>query len=55
MMVNMRKQVLCSFLLLDFTDENSPQIHVHSWQLDKIGGKPLPKDEVFSLSDFDIN
>jgi len=42
------------FLLWDFTDENAPQIHVRTWQPDKIGGKRLPKDEVFSLSDFDI-
>ncbi len=42
------------FLLWDFTDENAPQIHVRTWQPDKINGKPLPKDEVFSLSDFDI-
>lgn len=43
------------FLLWDFTNEDAPQIHVRTWQPDKIGGKPLPKDEVFSLSDFDIN
>ena len=42
------------FLLWDFTNENAPQIHVRTWQPDKIGGQPLPKDEVFSLSDFDI-
>ena len=42
------------FLLWDFTNENAPQIHVRTWQPDKVGGKPLPKDEVFSLSDFDI-
>ena len=42
------------FLLWDFTNENAPQIHVRTWQPDKIGGEPLPKDEVFSLSDFDI-
>lgn len=42
------------FLLWDFTDENAPQIHVRTWQPDKIGGKPLPKDEVFTLDDFDI-
>ena len=42
------------FLLWDFTNENAPQIHVRTWQPDKIGGKPLPKDEVFSLSDFNI-
>jgi hypothetical protein len=42
------------FLLWDFTNESAPQIHVRTWQPDKIGGKPLPKDEVFSLSAFDI-
>ena len=42
------------FLLWDFTNESAPQIHVRTWQPDKIGGNPLPKDEVFSLSDFDI-
>ena len=42
------------FLLWDFTNESAPQIHVRTWQPDMIGGKPLPKDEVFSLSDFDI-
>ena len=42
------------FLLWDFTNENAPQIHVRTWPPDKIGGKALPKDEVFSLSDFDI-
>ena len=42
------------FLLWDFTNEDAPQIHVRTWQPDKIGGQPLPKDEVFSLSDFDI-
>jgi hypothetical protein len=42
------------FLLWDFTNENAPQIHVRTWQPDKIGGKALPKDEVFSLSDFNI-
>lgn len=42
------------FLLWDFRDENAPQIHVRTWQPDKMGGKDLPKDEMFSLSDFDI-
>jgi hypothetical protein len=42
------------FLLWDFTNESAPQIHVRTWQPDKIGGKPLPKDEVFTLDDFDI-
>lgn len=42
------------FLLWDFTNEKVPQIHVRTWQPDKIGGKALPKDEIFNLSDFDI-
>lgn len=42
------------FLLWDFTDESHPQIHVRTWQPDKYNGKALPKDEIFSLSDFDI-
>ena len=42
------------FLLWDFTNENAPQIHVRTWQPDKINGKNLPKDEIFNLSDFDI-
>ena len=43
----------CFFYYGDF-NKDAPQIHVRTWQPDKIGGKPLPKDEVFSLSDFDI-
>lgn len=42
------------FLLWDFTDEAHPQIHVRTWQPDKVNGKKISKDEVFSLSDFDI-
>lgn len=42
------------FLLWDFRNESAPQIHVRTWQPDRINGGKLPKDEVFSLSDFDI-
>ena len=42
------------FLLWDFSNESAPQIHVRTWQPDRINGGKLPKDEVFSLSDFDI-
>lgn len=42
------------FLLWDFRNEYAPQIHVRTWQPDKIGGHSLPRDEVFNLSDFDI-
>ena len=40
------------FMLWDFRDEKAPQIHVRTWQPEKIGGKPFPKDEIFSLRDF---
>jgi hypothetical protein len=47
------------FLLWDFRDEAHPQIHVRTWQPDayNVDGKGttrIPKDEIFSLSDFDI-
>ena len=47
------------FLLWDFRDENQPKIHVRTWQPDAYnsdgkGSKRIPKDEIFSLSDFDI-
>ena len=42
------------FQLWDFTDENVPQIHIWTWQPAVINGKPFPKNEVFSLKDFDI-
>lgn len=42
------------FLLWDFRNEDAPEIHVRTWQPDKYNGKALSRDEVFSLSDFDI-
>lgn len=47
------------FLLWDFRNEYAPQIHVRTWQPDAYntdgkGTKRIPKDEIFSLSDFDI-
>lgn len=42
------------FLLWDFRNEDAPQIHVRTWQPDRINGGKIPKDEIFSLSDFDI-
>lgn len=47
------------FLLWDFRDEEHPQIHVRTWQPDAYnsngkGTQRIPKDEIFSLSDFDI-
>jgi hypothetical protein len=43
------------FLLWDFTNPDAPQIHVRTWQPDKIDvNTPLPEDEIFSIDDFDI-
>ena len=42
------------FLLWDFRDESMPQIHVRTWQPDKLNGERLPEDDIFTLSDFDI-
>ena len=42
------------FLLWDFRNEEMPQIHVRTWQPDKLNGDRLPEDDIFSLSDFDI-
>lgn len=42
------------FLLWDFTNPDAPQIHVRTWQPDKIGDVAMPEDEIFSVDDFDI-
>ena len=42
------------FLLWNFTNEYAPEITVRTWQPDKIAGRELARDEIFSLSDFDI-
>lgn len=47
------------FLLWDFRDEEHPQIHVRTWQPDAYNkdgrsAQRISKDEIFSLSDFDI-
>lgn len=47
------------FLLWDFRDEAHPLIHVRTWQPDAYnpdgkGVQRIPKEEIFSLSDFDI-
>ena len=43
------------FLMIDFKDEAWPMIHVRTWQPDQFEGKPLPKEQIFSLNDFNIN
>lgn len=42
------------FILWDFTDESAPTIHVRTWQPDQFNGKKLDKDDIFGLSDFEI-
>lgn len=42
------------FLLWDFSNENEPVIDVRTWQPEWVGGKKLPNDDIFSLSDFDL-
>ena len=42
------------FLLWDFSNEDHPTIHVRTWQPDKIEGKKLPDEEIFSLDDLFI-
>lgn len=47
------------FLLWDFRNESAPKIHVRTWQPDAYntdgkGTKRIPKDEIFSLGDFEI-
>lgn len=43
------------FLLWDFRDETSPQIHVRTWQPSPADGPgTLPDDEVFDISNFNL-
>ena len=42
------------FLMINFEDEMNPSIQVRTWQPDKYNGKPLPREEVFSLDMFSI-
>lgn len=42
------------FLMINFEDEQNPCIQVRTWQPDKYNGKPLPREEVFSVNKFSI-
>lgn len=42
------------FLMIDFTDELQPVIQVRTWQPEKFQGRPLNRDEIFSLDNFSI-
>lgn len=40
------------FLLIDFSDEDNPQINIRTWQPTKIGAKSLNESEKFKIEDF---
>ncbi|MGZ2371731.1 hypothetical protein ACXR6G_18275 [Ancylomarina sp. YFZ004] len=40
------------FLMIDFSDDNNPLIHVRTWQPEKIGNITLSEDEKFKLEMF---
>ena len=45
------------FMLWDFRNPDMPQIHVRTWQpeyIDKVTGKKMNSNDVFTLGDFDI-
>ena len=40
------------FLMIDFSDEDNPQIHIRTWQPEKVGNKTLSDEEKFKLEMF---
>lgn len=42
------------FLLWDFRDTNNVQIHVRTWQPRFVGDQELPKEDIFTAGDFEI-
>ena len=42
------------FLMIDFKDGENMQIHVRTWQPEKLNGVQLTEDERYKLGDFDI-
>ncbi len=43
------------FLLIDFSDEENPIIHVRTWQPEMVNGRELAKGEIFNTGSFKIN
>lgn len=41
------------FLLWNFKDDDAPQIEVRTWQPDKVDGKRIDQDDIFSIGDFE--
>ena len=48
------KDVGYIFLMIDFEDEENPIIHVRTWQPDEYNGKELSREEIFSVTSFNI-
>jgi len=42
------------FLMIDFKDDEKMEIHVRTWQPEKLNGKQLSEDEIFHLGSFNI-
>jgi hypothetical protein len=42
------------FLMIDFKNESKPIIHIRTWQPEKYNGQQLSKNEIFSVTSFDI-
>ena len=42
------------FLMIDFKDGENMQIHVRTWQPEKLNGMSLTEEEKFKLGDFDV-
>lgn len=42
------------FIMINFEDEQNPCIQVRTWQPDKYNGKPLPREEIFTVNKFNI-
>lgn len=41
-------------LVIDFSNEDKPQIHVRTWQPDRVDGKKLTEQDKFTLEQFNI-
>lgn len=42
------------FLMIDFKDETQPCIQVRTWQPEKYNGKPLNRNELFTVTSFNL-
>ena len=43
------------FLMIDFKDGENMEVHVRTWQPEKVNGKQLSEDEIFHLGTFTIH